>query len=168
LFGVSLSSVKRVTLVWSLSSSIEGKDNRGESINAIVLLYRSNLSYGVKTHPWHVRANGLPKPLEQLQLLLLTEHQFASGHTLKLENEGEHWEEIVRSYLVLAPRRSNSLGVFLEGLERRRREEGVEPLSEEGAPRLANEELHAMRRERTVARAALDPGVPTRVAAYPY
>lgn len=82
--------------------------------------------------------------------------------------KGEHWEEIVRSYLVLAPRRSNSLGVFLEGLERLRREEGVEPLSEEGAPRLANEELHAMRRERTVARAALDPGVPTRVAAYPY
>lgn len=56
-------------------------------------------------------------------------------------------EEIVRSYLVLAPRRSNSLGVFFEGLERRR-EEGVEPLSEEEAISLANDELHAMRRER--------------------
>jgi hypothetical protein len=62
--GVKLSSVKRVTLVWSLSASAEGQDNRGESINAIVLLYRTNLSYGVKTHPWHIRANGLPKPLE--------------------------------------------------------------------------------------------------------
>src|SRR5687768_11657028 len=87
LFGVSFSSVKRVALVSSLSSSTEGKDNRGESIDAIVLLYRSNLSYGVKTHPWHVRANGLPKPPEELLFLLLTEHQFASGHTLKLENE---------------------------------------------------------------------------------
>src|ERR671914_392275 len=87
LFGVGLSSVKRVALLWSLSSSTEGKDNRGESINAIVLFYRSDLSYGVKTHPWHVRANGLAKPLEESQLLLLTEHQIASGHTLKLENE---------------------------------------------------------------------------------
>src|ERR687898_1037550 len=87
LFGVSFSSVKLVTLVWFLSSSTEGKDDRDESINAIVLLYRSNLTYGVKTHPWHVRANGLSKPLEQLQLLLLTEHQFPTGHTLKLENE---------------------------------------------------------------------------------
>jgi hypothetical protein len=64
--------------------------------------------------------------------------------------EGELLEEIVRSYLVLAPRRSNSLGEFLEGLERRRREGGVEPLSEEEAVSLANEELHAMRRERRV------------------
>ncbi len=62
--------------------------------------------------------------------------------------EGELLEEIVRSYLVLAPRRSNSLGGFFAGLERRRREEGVELLSEEEAISLANEELHAMRRER--------------------
>jgi hypothetical protein len=65
--------------------------------------------------------------------------------------EGELLEEIVRSYLVLAPRRSNSLGEFFEGLERRRREGGVEPLSEEEAVSLANEELHAMRRDRRVA-----------------
>jgi hypothetical protein len=38
---------------------------------------------------------------------------------------------------------------FLENLERRRQEEGVEPLSEEEAISLANEELHAMRREQT-------------------
>jgi hypothetical protein len=62
--------------------------------------------------------------------------------------EGELLEEIVRSYLVLAPRNSSSLGGFLDGLERRRREEGVEPLPEEEAINLANEELHAMRRER--------------------
>ena len=65
--------------------------------------------------------------------------------------EGELLEEIVRSYLVLAPRLSNSLGEFFEGLERRRRERGVEPLSEEEAVSLANEQLHAMRRERRVA-----------------
>jgi hypothetical protein len=65
--------------------------------------------------------------------------------------EGELLEEIVRSYLVLAPRRSESLGAFFENLERRRREEGVEPLSEEDAIDLANEELHAMRRERRAA-----------------
>jgi hypothetical protein len=64
--------------------------------------------------------------------------------------EGELLEEIGRSYLVLAPRQSNSLGELLEGLERRRREEGLEPLSEEEAISLANEELHAMRRERRV------------------
>jgi hypothetical protein len=45
----------------------------------------------------------------------------------------------------------HSLGEFFEGLERRRREGGVEPLSEEEAVSLANEELHAMRRERRVA-----------------
>jgi hypothetical protein len=43
--------------------------------------------------------------------------------------EGELLEEFVRSYLVLAPRHSTSLDGFLEGLERRRRNEGVEPLS---------------------------------------
>jgi hypothetical protein len=57
----------------------------------------------------------------------------------------------VRSYLVLAPRRSNSLDEFFEGLERRRRVEGVEPLSEEEAVSLANEELHAIRRQGRVA-----------------
>jgi hypothetical protein len=61
--------------------------------------------------------------------------------------EGELLEEIVRRYLVLAPRRSDSLGEFFEKVEHRRREEGVEPLSEDEAMELANEELHAMRRE---------------------
>lgn len=62
--------------------------------------------------------------------------------------EGELLEEIVRRYLVLTPRRSDSFGKFFEKLERRQREEGVEPLSEDEAMDLANKELHAMRRER--------------------
>jgi hypothetical protein len=53
----------------------------------VVLLYRTNLSYGVETRPWCFRANRLAKLLENLQLLLLTEHRLASGHALKLENE---------------------------------------------------------------------------------
>lgn len=65
--------------------------------------------------------------------------------------EGELLEEIIRRYLVLAPRRSNSMGEFFEKLERRRREEGVEALSEDEAIDLANEELHEMRRERKAA-----------------
>jgi hypothetical protein len=80
----------------------------------------------------------------------LLEELRARAHQQSL-TEGEPLEEIVRSYLVLAPRRSTSLGEFFEGLERRRRERGVEPLSEEVAVSLANEELHAMRRECRVA-----------------
>ena len=52
--------------------------------------------------------------------------------------EGELLEEIVRSYLVLAPRRSNSLGEFFEVLELRRREVGVEEHAEEEAISLVN------------------------------
>ncbi|MBA4115433.1 MAG: hypothetical protein H0X71_03140 [Rubrobacter sp.] len=62
--------------------------------------------------------------------------------------EGELLEEIVRSYLVLAPKRSGSLDEFFGRLERRRRDDGIEPLSEEEATNLARDELHAMRRER--------------------
>jgi hypothetical protein len=72
-FGVSLSSLKRYARGWSLPSSTQGKDDRGVEMAKIVLLHRANLPYGVKTRPWHVRANRLPKPLEELQLLLLTE-----------------------------------------------------------------------------------------------
>jgi chromatin segregation and condensation protein Rec8/ScpA/Scc1 (kleisin family) len=46
------------------------------------------------------------------------------------------------------PRRSGTLEEFFEKVELRRREEGVQTLSEYEAMRLANEELHAMRRER--------------------
>jgi hypothetical protein len=80
----------------------------------------------------------------------LLEELRAKAHE-QSRTEGELLEEIVRSYLVLAPRRSNSLGGFFEDLERRRREEGVEPLSEEEAIDLANEELYAMRQEHRAA-----------------
>ncbi len=62
--------------------------------------------------------------------------------------EGELLEEIVRSYLVVGPRRSDSLDEFFGRLELRRRDDGVGPLSEDEATSLATEELHAMRRER--------------------
>ena len=85
-----------------------------------VLLYRSNLSYGVKTHPWHVRDNGLSKPLEKLQLLLLTQHQFATGHTLKLENEFRFGAPSSCS-LILAAIRSKPVVIFsLSRLENQR------------------------------------------------
>jgi hypothetical protein len=86
------------------------------------------------------------KQLTEIDAGLLEELR-ARAHE-QSRTEGELLEEIVRSYLVLAPRQSKSLGAFFEKLERRRREEGVEPLSEEEAISLANEELHAMRRER--------------------
>jgi hypothetical protein len=72
---------------WFLPSSIKGQDNGAESMNVVMLLYRTNLPYGVKTHPWHIRTNRMAKPLEELQLLLLPEHQLASGNTLKLKDE---------------------------------------------------------------------------------
>jgi hypothetical protein len=56
-------------------------------VTKVVLLYRTNLPYGVKPNPWHLRPNGLSKPLEELHLLLLTEQRFTSGKTLKLKDE---------------------------------------------------------------------------------
>ncbi len=53
----------------------------------VVFLYRANLPRTVITRPWSIRIQGLPKPLEELQLLLLTEHILAPGGTLELENE---------------------------------------------------------------------------------
>src|SRR5215210_1763294 len=56
-------------------------------MSKVVLLYRSDLSYSVKTYPRCFRVYGLAKPIEEPQLLLLTEHRLASGATLKLEDE---------------------------------------------------------------------------------
>jgi hypothetical protein len=56
-------------------------------MTVVVLFYRTDLPYSVKTRPWHVWANRLPKPLKELKLLLISKHQFASGQTLKLENQ---------------------------------------------------------------------------------
>jgi hypothetical protein len=71
------------------------------------------------------------KQLTEIDAGLLEELR-ARAHE-QSRTEGELLEEIVRSYLVLAPRRSESLAAFFENLERRRREEGVEQLSEEEA-----------------------------------
>ena len=49
------------------------------------------------------------------------------------------------------PETGRQLDEFLERLERRRRDDGVELLSEDETTNLATEELHAMRRERRVA-----------------
>ncbi len=49
---------------------------------------------------------------------------------------------------MLALWRSDSFKGFFEKVQRRQREEGIEPLSEDEAMELANEELHTMRRER--------------------
>lgn len=58
--------------------------------------------------------------------------------------EAEVLEEAVRRYLD-APR---TLAELFDRADRWQREHGVEPLTEEEAMELANEELHAMRRER--------------------
>lgn len=62
--------------------------------------------------------------------------------------EGELLDEAVRSYL----NRPGSLKELFERAERWQREQGVEPLSDEEAMEIANEELHAMRRERKASR----------------
>jgi hypothetical protein len=64
-------------------------------------------------------------------------------------SEAEVVEDAVRSYVV---RRVSDPEPLFERIDRWQRERGVEPLSEEEAMRLANEELHAMRRERGSAR----------------
>jgi hypothetical protein len=88
LFGVSLfSSVKLYARGWSLLSSTEGKDYRRVEMTVVVLLHRTDLSYSVETRPRRIRIQGLPKPLEELLLLLLAEHHLASGQTLKLKDE---------------------------------------------------------------------------------
>ena len=63
-------------------------------------------------------------------------------------DEGELLEEAVRRYLD-APR---TLAELFDRANRWQREQGVEPLTDEEAMELANEELHAMRRERRAGR----------------
>jgi len=64
-------------------------------------------------------------------------------------SETEVVEDAVRSYVV---RRVSDPEPLFERIERWQRERSVEPLSEDEAMKLANEELHAMRRERRSAR----------------
>jgi hypothetical protein len=56
-------------------------------MHTVMLLHRIDLRYGVETRLWHIRTNRLAKPPEVLQLLLLPEHQFASGDTLERKHE---------------------------------------------------------------------------------
>ncbi len=58
-------------------------------------------------------------------------------------SEADLLDEAVRSYL------ERSLAGLLERMERGRHERGIEPLSEEEAMRLAVDEQHAWRRERS-------------------
>lgn len=60
--------------------------------------------------------------------------------------EGELLEEAVRRYLL--SERPGTLVELFEGADRWQRERGLDPLSDEEAMKLADEELHAMRRER--------------------
>lgn len=59
-------------------------------------------------------------------------------------------EEAVKKYLERS--RAGGIEGLFERIDRGQRERGVEPLSGEEAMRLANEELHAMRRERKAER----------------
>lgn len=59
--------------------------------------------------------------------------------------EGDLLDEAFRRYLGEG---GVGIGELLEGAERWQREHGIEPLSDEESMRLADDELHAMRRER--------------------
>jgi len=55
-----LATVRRAGLAYLtvfsiLPSSTQGQDDRGVEMTVIVLLYRTNLPHGVKTHPWCIR-----------------------------------------------------------------------------------------------------------------
>jgi hypothetical protein len=63
-------------------------------------------------------------------------------------SESDLIDEAVRRYLD----RAGSLAELLDRAGRWQREQGVEPLSEEEAKQLANDELHYMRRDRRSAR----------------
>jgi predicted transcriptional regulator len=63
-------------------------------------------------------------------------------------------EDAIRRYVSASSGRPGTLAELFERIDRGRKERGVEPLSEEEAMRLANEELHAMRREQTAERRA--------------
>ena len=66
-------------------------------------------------------------------------------------SEEELIEEAVRRYLgdgePSAGKVGGTLGELLDRIDKGQKERGVKPLSEEEAMRLANEEVHALRRE---------------------
>jgi len=66
-------------------------------------------------------------------------------------SEAEVVEEAVRSYVVRLARVRNPDFLF-DRIDAWQRERGVDPLSEEDAAKLADQELHAMRWERRAGR----------------
>ena len=68
-------------------------------------------------------------------------------------SESEVMEDAVRRYVYTNARTQFSEPELLfDRIDQWQREQGVEPLSEDEAMRLANEELHAWRRERRASR----------------
>jgi hypothetical protein len=62
----------------TLPPSTEGQDNPRIVVVAIVLAHRADLPISIKTRPWYVRTDRLPKLPEEFKFLLITEHQLAS------------------------------------------------------------------------------------------
>src|SRR5215204_2492777 len=73
-------------VLWILAST-QGKDDRRVQMTKVVFLYRTDLPCSVKTRPWRIRTNRLPKLLQDLRFLLLSEHHLSSGGTLELKDE---------------------------------------------------------------------------------
>src|SRR5215204_5820185 len=73
-------------VLWILAST-QGKDDRRVQMTKVVFLYRTDLPCSVKTRPWRIRTNRLPKLLQDLRFLLISEHHLASGGTLELKDE---------------------------------------------------------------------------------
>jgi hypothetical protein len=61
-----------------LPRSTEGEDNRRVVVVAVVLAHRAELPESAKTRLWRLRTDRLAELPEELQLLLITEHQLAS------------------------------------------------------------------------------------------
>src|SRR5829696_8844170 len=73
-------------VLWILTST-QGKDDRRVQMTKVVFLYWTNLPCSVKSRPWRIWTDRLPKLLQDLQFFLLAEHHLASGGTLELEDE---------------------------------------------------------------------------------
>lgn len=77
---------------------------------------------------------------EALMLFLMLRNHFVHSPSGR--------DSAVSSDVLSSPPGTGSLDELFERIDRGQRERGVDPLSEEEAMRLADEELHTMRRER--------------------
>src|SRR3712207_7483557 len=57
---------------------------RSVEITVVVLFYRTYLPESIEARPWCLRANGLPKPLEELEPLVFPER--SEEHTSELQS----------------------------------------------------------------------------------